>query len=102
MDLRHLRYFIAAAEDENFTRAAERLNVAAPALLRRIRDLEVELGIDLFERRRKRVYLTEAGAAFLHDTRAVLDELDLACQRAQRIGKREKEVLRIGVHAVSM
>ncbi len=72
MELRH-RYFIAAAEEQNITRAAARLHVSQPPLSRQIRDLEHELGVLLFERTGKSVRLTEAGRVFLIEARAVVD-----------------------------
>jgi len=102
MDLRHLRYFVAAAEEENFTRAAQQLYVAAPALSRRIRDLEAELGVALFERRKKRVFLTDAGGIFLDDTRRILEDLAQACRRTRRAAQVCGDGLAIGIHAVSM
>ena len=65
MELRHLRYFIAVAREENVTRAALKLHVSQPALSRQIRDLEDELGFALLERTAKSVRLTEAGPVFL-------------------------------------
>src|ERR1700691_1713696 len=64
MDLRHLRYFVAVAEEQNVTRAALRLHVSQPPLSRQMRNLEEELGIALFHREVKAVRLTEAGRAF--------------------------------------
>lgn len=78
MELRHLRYFVAVAEEENITRAAERLYVSQPPLSRQIRDLEEEIGVQLLERRARSVHLTEAGRIFLEEARAVLLRADQA------------------------
>lgn len=78
MELRHLRYFQAIAELLNFSRAAERLHVAQPALSRQIRDLEAELGVQLFDRNRVRVQLTDAGRTFYAHTCKVLAQIDVA------------------------
>ena len=78
MELRHLRYFRAVAELLNFSRAAERLHVAQPALSRQIRDLEVELGVQLFDRNRVRVQLTDAGRTFYTHVCKILAQLDVA------------------------
>ena len=72
MELRHLRYFVAVAEEENVSRAALKLHVSQPALSRQIRDLEEELGFFLLKRSAKSVHLTDAGRAFLTESRSVL------------------------------
>src|SRR6516165_2847164 len=78
MELRHLRYFVAIAEERSFTAAAERLWVAQPGLSTTIRRLEAELGVRLFERHTRGVDLTEAGALFLERARATLGAADAA------------------------
>jgi len=85
MELRHLRYFIAVAEKENVTRAAERLHVSQPPLSRQIRDLEDELGIPLFEHGAKAVRLTEAGHVFLSEARAVVERANKAVQMVKAV-----------------
>jgi len=85
MELRHLRYFIAAAETENVSQAALKLHVSQPALSRQIRDLEAELGFALFQRSAKSVRLTEAGKAFLPEARAVLQRADEGVKRARTV-----------------
>lgn len=78
MELRHLRYFQAVAELLNFSRAAERVRVAQPALSRQVRDLEAELGVRLLDRNRVRVSLTDAGRMFYAHTCKILAEVDMA------------------------
>src|SRR6188472_3142216 len=78
MELRHLRYFIAIAEERSFTRAAERLWVAQPGLSTQIRRLESELGVQLLERHTRGVDLTEAGELFLERARLALAAADVA------------------------
>jgi DNA-binding transcriptional LysR family regulator len=85
MELRHLRYFIGVAEEENVSRAALKLHVSQPALSRQIRDLEEELGFQLLERSAKSVRLTEAGRAFLIEARAVLQRAEEAVKAARAI-----------------
>ena len=97
MELRHLRYFAVLAEELHFGRAAERLHMAQPPLSQRIRDLERELGVRLFDRTRHRVQLTEAGALLLEHVRPVLAGVDTAREAMRRIRPGEEGVLRVGV-----
>ncbi len=85
MELRHLRYFLALAEELSFTRAAERLHVSQPPFSLQIRQLEEEIGARLFERTSRRVELTPAGQAFLIDARAILDRVNASAIRAAAI-----------------
>ncbi len=96
MELRHLRYFVAVADELNFTRAAERLRVAQPSLTRQIHNLEDELGVRLLDRSKSRVSLTEEGRSFLLDARRLV-ELSLESVRAvQRFSRGESGQLNIG------
>jgi DNA-binding transcriptional LysR family regulator len=78
MELRHLRYFVAIAEERSFTRAAERLWIAQPGLSTQMRRLEAELGVQLLERHPRGISLTEAGALFLERARIALAATDVA------------------------
>ena len=98
MELRHLRYFVAAAEDENFNRAAERLSVSQPALSRRIGDLEAELGVTLFHRRNKHVALAQCGKFFYNDVKRILDDLDTAKRNVRNFAQGELGTLTIGLN----
>src|SRR3954454_23098024 len=84
VESRPLRYFVAVAEELNFTRAAQRLAIASPALSRAISGLEAELGVRLLERTARSVALTEAGTALLAEAREALGALDAATRRARR------------------
>ena len=96
MELRHLRYFRAVAEELHFGRAAERLHIAQPPLSQQIRQLERELEVSLFTRSTRRVELTAAGEAYLKRAVAVLDAVDDAGQQARRIAHGVEGHLTIG------
>jgi DNA-binding transcriptional LysR family regulator len=96
VELRHLRYFIIVAEEQNVTRAAERLHVSQPPLSRQIRDLEDELGVELFRRTAKSLALTEAGKIFLIEARAILLRVDKAVETVRTVARGDRGSLRIG------
>jgi DNA-binding transcriptional LysR family regulator len=96
MELRHLRYFIAVAEAENVSRAALKLHVSQPGISRQIRDLEDEIGFQLFERGAKSVKLTEAGKTFLAEARAVLQRADDAVKTARAVAGQTRAELHVG------
>lgn len=91
-----MRYFVAVAEELNFSRAAERLHMAQPPLSAAIRQLEQELGTELLRRTTRQVHLTEAGSTFLDGARRTLAELDRARSDAQRAAAGEIGQLRVG------
>ena len=99
MELRHLRYFVAVAEELHFGRAAERLFMAQPPLSQQIQQLERELGVTLFQRTSRRVQLTPAGEAFLPESRQVLAGVETATQAARRAATGEIGRLGIGFAA---
>jgi DNA-binding transcriptional LysR family regulator len=96
MELRHLRYFIAVAEEGHITRAAERLGMQQPPLSRQIKAIEGEMDVQLFRRKARGVELTEAGRAFLDDARAVLAHLDHAFDTARRTARGEQGRISVG------
>ena len=96
MELRHLRYFKAVADELNFTRAASRLRVAQSAVSSQIQDLENELGVVLLERSRRRVTLTAAGEAFVQASERILRSVEDASRQARRIGHGEYGTLAVG------
>ena len=83
MELRHLRYFVAAAGEENVSRAAQKLHVSQPGVSRQIRDLEQEIGFPLFERSAQALKLTAAGKIFLTGAKAVLQQAEEAVKQAR-------------------
>lgn len=96
MEIRHLRYFLAVAEELHFGRAARRLRIAQPPLSRQIRDLEDEMAVQLFRRDRRGVALTPAGTSFLGDVRGILGSLDRAVDQAQRADRGEVGSIMVG------
>lgn len=96
MELRHLRYFIAVAEELHFGRAAKVLGISQPPLSQQIQALEQEVGARLFERTNRRVELSEAGRLFLHEARLVLAQVDKAADVARRAQLGELGELKIG------
>lgn len=102
MELRHLRYFIAAAEEEHFGRAADRLHVTRPAVSQIIADLERELETPLFERLAHRVRLTAAGSSLLPQLQAIMVDLDTAFAGAKRVGEGRSGTLNIGYGSLTL
>lgn len=96
MELRHLRYFVAVAEELNFRRAAERLHVTRPALSKQIKDLELQTGVRLLERNTVSVSLTDAGSVFLAEARGILADVDRAIGLAREAQDGRRGQLRIG------
>jgi DNA-binding transcriptional LysR family regulator len=97
MELRHLRYFRAIAREEHFGRAAQMLRVAQPSLSRQIRDLEAEIGVQLFERMPRGIRLSAAGRAFLVEVEEILAHVDRAVDRTRQFGGGHLGTVRVGL-----
>jgi DNA-binding transcriptional LysR family regulator len=97
MELRHLRYFVAVAEELHFTRAAQRLGLGQPPLSQQIQQLEAELGSPLFKRLPRGVALTETGMAFFFDAKAILAQVERATRNVQRIARGDQGAITIGM-----
>ncbi len=102
MELRHLRYFIAAAEEEHFGRASDRLHVTRPAVSQIIADLESEIGTPLFERLAHRVRLTAAGKYLLPQIQSLLAQLNESLVQTQRVGLGKSGTLSIGYGSLTL
>ena len=96
MELRHLRYFVAVAEELSFTKAAKKLRLAQPSLTRQVRNLEDEIGVRLLERANNRVALTEEGRLFLFDAKKLLAMCAETVAAVQRMNRGESSQLNIG------
>lgn len=96
MELRHLRYFVAVAEESHFGRAAALLHIAQPPLSQQIKQLEAELGVVLLNRTTRRVELTPAGARFLERARTILAETEAATLEAKRVSSGEVGSVSVG------
>jgi DNA-binding transcriptional LysR family regulator len=96
MELRHLKYFLAVADELNFTRAAKRLNIAQPPLTQQIKALESEMGVTLFDRSAYRIALTPAGKAFAAEVGRILGDVRSAVLTAQRVAGGAAGQVRVG------
>src|SRR5689334_24240957 len=97
MDLKHLRYFIAVAEEGHITRAAERLGTQQPPLSQRIKAIERELDVQLFLRKARGVALTEAGRVFLDHARTMLAQYDRTFEATRRAARGEQGRICVGI-----
>lgn len=96
MELRHLRYFLTVAEEQSFTKAAEKLFTAQPSLSQQIKDLEQEVGVALFERSARKVTLTDEGQAFLFHAQQAIESSKLAVAAARQVAQQKNNQIHIG------
>lgn len=97
MELRQIRYFVMVAEELNFSRAAERLHMSQPPLSLQIKALEEEMGVELLQRTRREVHLTDAGRVFLAECRSIMDQLRAAVSTTVRTAEGELGTLKLGM-----
>ncbi|QHI97449.1 LysR family transcriptional regulator [Xylophilus rhododendri] len=97
MDLKQLRYFVAVAEELNFSRAADRLHISQPPLSQQIKVLEEEMGVQLLARNSRGVRLTDAGAVFLRESRLLLEQFGAAIQATRHASRSNAGTIRLGV-----
>jgi DNA-binding transcriptional LysR family regulator len=102
VELRHLRYFVAVAEELHFGRAAARLHMAQPPLSQQIRKLEDELGVQLFYRTKRRVELTDAGRMFLEEARLTIEQAEQTARVAERASRGQVGRLTVGFASVTL
>ena len=93
MELRHLRYFVSVAEEQSFTKAAQKLFTTQPSLSQQIKDLEQEVGVQLFDRSARQIQLTQEGQAFLGYAQTALDNAHLAIAAARQIAQQKQNQL---------
>lgn len=101
MELRHLRYFVAVAATENFSQAALKLNVVQSAVSRQVRELELQLGCDLFDRIGKRVRLSAFGAQFLSQAQRILADVEQARSHAVMVARGQLGMLRVALQVAA-
>ena len=101
MELRHMRYFVAVAEELNFTKAAYRLCIVQPSLSKQIKDLEDEVGVMLFERDKRKVSLTQAGKEFLKYAYETLESATKAISIAKQVVCAAEQNLKIAMNSAA-
>ena len=97
MELRHLRYFITVAEELSFSKAALKLHTAQPSLSQQIKDLEDDIGVQLFHRTKRKVELTEEGLVFLEQARLTLTQADKAITMARQVAAAKVQYLKMAL-----